>query len=93
MLVDASALTGEPNPQKKSFPCSHPENPLETSNLALMGTQCLSGTATCVVIFIGDSAVIGQLPPLPKMQKPKSTGKNAKASEEKKSNIMLPQQA
>lgn len=43
MRVDNSALTGEVDPLLRSVECTHPDNPLETKNLAFFGTLCKEG--------------------------------------------------
>ena len=43
MKVDNSPFTGEAEPLLRTVDCSHPTNPLETSNLAFLGTTCTSG--------------------------------------------------
>ena len=43
MKVDNSPLTGEAEPQLRTIECSHPENPLEASNLCFFGTLCKEG--------------------------------------------------
>jgi sodium/potassium-transporting ATPase subunit alpha len=40
MKVDNSSLTGESALQLRTPECSHPDNPLETKNLAFFGTLC-----------------------------------------------------
>ena len=43
MKVDNSALTGESEPLLRTVECSHPENYLETTNIAFFGTMCKEG--------------------------------------------------
>ena len=40
MKVDNSSLTGESLLVVRSTECTHPDNPLETKNLAFFGTLC-----------------------------------------------------
>jgi sodium/potassium-transporting ATPase subunit alpha len=40
MKVDNSSLTGESALLLRTPECSHPQNPLETKNLAFFGTLC-----------------------------------------------------
>eukprot|EP01017_Pseudomicrothorax_dubius_P041509 TRINITY_DN664_c0_g1_i2.p1 TRINITY_DN664_c0_g1~~TRINITY_DN664_c0_g1_i2.p1 ORF type:complete len:1181 (-),score=249.42 TRINITY_DN664_c0_g1_i2:124-3630(-) len=61
MKVDNSSLTGESDPLLRTVECTHPENPLETANLAFFGTLCKEGEGIGVVIQIGDSTIIGQI--------------------------------
>ncbi|XP_061449555.1 potassium-transporting ATPase alpha chain 2 [Rhineura floridana] len=58
--VDNSSLTGESEPQSRSCEFSH-ENPLETKNIAFYSTTCLEGTATGMVISVGDNTIIGRI--------------------------------
>ena len=58
--VDNASLTGESEFQKREPNCTH-ENPLETRNLCFFGTFVPSGTATCVVVNIGDKTVMGRI--------------------------------
>lgn len=59
MKVDNSSLTGETLLLIRTTECSHPENPLETKNLAFFGTLCKEGNGKGVVVFTGDNTVIG----------------------------------
>lgn len=59
MRVDNSALTGEVDPLLRSIECTHPDNPLETKNLAFFGTLCKEGQGRGVVIRIGENTVLG----------------------------------
>lgn len=61
MKVDNSSLTGETLLLIRTTDCSHPENPLETKNLAFFGTLCKEGNGKGVVVFTGDNTVIGQI--------------------------------
>lgn len=61
MKVDNSSLTGESMLLLRSKECTHPDNPLETKNLAFFGTLCKEGSGKGVVIFTGDNTVIGQI--------------------------------
>ncbi|EGR27496.1 K antiporter P-type alpha subunit family protein, putative [Ichthyophthirius multifiliis] len=61
MKVDNSPFTGETEPLLRTIDCSHPLNPLETSNLAFFGTLCTSGIGKGVVIRIGDNTTLGQI--------------------------------
>lgn len=61
MKVDNSPLTGECEPLLRTVDCSHPDNPLETSNLAFFGTLCKEGQGKGVVIRIGDNTTLGQI--------------------------------
>jgi len=61
LFVSQSALTGESEPVEK---CSVEidqisKNPLELSNLAFMGSNVISGLATCVVLATGDYTYFG----------------------------------
>merc|ERR1740131_680460 len=58
--VDNSSLTGESEPQARSPDFTH-ENPLETKNLAFFSTNAVEGTATGIVVNIGDNTVMGRI--------------------------------
>ena len=58
--VDNSSLTGESEPQSRSPEYTH-ENPLETKNLAFFSTNALEGTATGIVVNVGDNTVMGRI--------------------------------
>jgi P-type Mg2+ transporter len=70
LFVSQSVLTGEALPVEK-FETLHvpnrrprplgPEDPTEVSNLGLMGTNVVSGTATAVVLATGDATLFGSL--------------------------------
>ena len=59
MKVDNSSLTGESEPLLRIVECTHPDNYLETSNLAFFGTLCKQGQGTGVVIATGDRTILG----------------------------------
>lgn len=61
MKVDNSPLTGESEPLLRTVECTHPENPLETSNLAFFGTLCKEGQGKGVIVRIGDNTTLGQI--------------------------------
>ena len=58
--VDNSSLTGESEPQLRT-PDFTNENPLETKNLAFFSTNAVEGTATGIVVNIGDNTVMGRI--------------------------------
>merc|ERR1711910_78165 len=58
--VDNSSLTGESEPQARSPEFTH-DNPLETKNLAFFSTNAVEGTATGMVVNIGDNTVMGRI--------------------------------
>merc|ERR1712198_730513 len=58
--VDNSSLTGESEPQSRS-PDFTNENPLETKNLAFFSTNAVEGTATGIVVNVGDNTVMGRI--------------------------------
>ena len=58
--VDNSSLTGESEPQVRTTEYTH-ENPLETKNLAFFSTNAVEGTATGMVVNIGDNTVMGRI--------------------------------
>ena len=55
MKVDNSSLTGELDKIPRTIECTHPENALETHNLAFFGTACDFGTGVGIVIRTGDT--------------------------------------
>jgi len=61
--VDNSSLTGESEPQSRAAiaPEDAHENPLETKNLAFFSTNAVEGTATGIVVNIGDQTVMGRI--------------------------------
>ena len=58
--VDNSPLTGESIPLTKTPECTH-NNPLETDNLAFFATLAVSGSATGMVVNIGDNTAMGKI--------------------------------
>ncbi|MEF9918025.1 MAG: magnesium-translocating P-type ATPase [Eubacterium sp.] len=63
LFIGQSALTGESeavekyaDPKKESL-----VNPLEYNNLAFMGTNVISGSATAIVIAVGDDTMLGSV--------------------------------
>ena len=58
--VDNSPLTGESLPLSRGPELSS-ENPLETKNLAFFATHAVDGTATGMVVNIGDFTVMGKI--------------------------------
>jgi len=63
LFVSQSALTGESEPIEKfggALPKSG-NNPLELNNLAFMGTNVISGSATALVITVGDDTILGSI--------------------------------
>jgi sodium/potassium-transporting ATPase subunit alpha len=61
MKVDNSALTGEVEPLLRSPECTHPDQPLETKNVAFFGTMCKEGRGRGIVISIGAKTMMGQI--------------------------------
>ncbi|KAK2784755.1 hypothetical protein FQN52_008840 [Onygenales sp. PD_12] len=57
---DRSILTGESEPVQGTVD-STDKNYLETRNIGLQGTHCISGTATGVCIATGDNTVFGRI--------------------------------
>jgi len=63
LFISQSALTGESEPVEK-FPATSSStsgNPLEFNNLAFMGTNVISGSATALVITVGDDTILGSI--------------------------------
>lgn len=63
LFVSQSSLTGESEPvEKYAGPIAEgSENPLERSNLAFLGSNVVSGSATCVVVATGDYTCFGSM--------------------------------
>lgn len=61
MKVDNSSLTGESDPLIRKVECTHPEQILETKNVAFFGTLCNNGKGKGIVFNIGDNTIIGQI--------------------------------
>jgi Mg2+-importing ATPase len=63
LFISQSALTGESEPVEKFAETSTKtgNNPLEMNNLAFMGTNVISGSATALVITVGDDTVLGTI--------------------------------
>ena len=63
LFVSQAAMTGESLPVEKfaSPKSAQTNNPLEFENLAFMGTNVVSGTATAIAISTGDSTYFGVL--------------------------------
>jgi Mg2+-importing ATPase len=63
LFISQAALTGESEAVEK-FAQSVPRagsNPLELNNLAFMGTNVISGSATAMVITVGDDTILGTI--------------------------------
>lgn len=63
LFVSQSSLTGESEPLEKYDRAITRENksPLELSNLAFMGSNVISGSATCIVLATGDYTCFGSM--------------------------------
>ncbi len=63
LFLNQAALTGESVPVEKKAPPTSGEisNPLELPNIAFLGTNVESGTATAVVIYTGEQTYFGSL--------------------------------
>ncbi|MDR0331277.1 MAG: magnesium-translocating P-type ATPase [Chitinispirillales bacterium] len=63
LFISQSALTGESEPiEKFARALNDPgSNPLELNNLAFMGTNVISGSASAIVITVGDDTVLGSI--------------------------------
>jgi len=63
MFISQAALTGESEPVEKfAAPLAKSgNNPLEMNNLAFMGTNVISGSATALVITVGDDTILGSI--------------------------------
>jgi len=63
IFISQAALTGESEPLEKSAGVLKDggTNPLELSNLAFMGSNVISGSATCIVLATGDLTCFGSM--------------------------------
>jgi Mg2+-importing ATPase len=63
LFVSQSSLTGESEAVEKfATPVARTNtNPLELNNLAFMGTNVISGSATALVITVGDDTILGSI--------------------------------
>ena len=63
LFISQSALTGESEPVEKfsGSVTKASNNPLELNNLAFMGTNVISGSATALVISVGDDTILGSI--------------------------------
>ena len=62
LFISQSALTGESEPVEKiSAPVKDDFNLTETPNLAFMGSNVISGSATGVVAAVGDDTIFGEM--------------------------------
>ncbi|MDR0302600.1 MAG: magnesium-translocating P-type ATPase [Treponema sp.] len=63
LFISQASLTGESEPVEKfaSHAISASRNPLEYKNLAFMGTNVISGSATAVAITVGDDTILGSI--------------------------------
>lgn len=60
LYVDNSSLTGESKPQLRTTFFTHLD-PLESKNLAFLGTLVIEGSGTGVVIRTGDRSFMGRI--------------------------------
>jgi len=63
LFISESALTGESNPVEKfsTTDKTKNKNSLEYHNLAFMGSDVVSGSATGVIINVGDQTIFGEI--------------------------------
>jgi Mg2+-importing ATPase len=63
LFVSQAALTGESEPVEKFAQVMKgiSLNPLELNNLAFMGTNIISGSATAIAVTVGDDTVLGSI--------------------------------
>ncbi|OBZ79410.1 Sodium/potassium-transporting ATPase subunit alpha-A [Grifola frondosa] len=72
LRFDRSILTGESEPVAGRVEMTD-ENVMETKNIALQGTNCVSGSGLGVVIQTGDNTVFGRIAKLSSMEPAKMT--------------------
>ena len=63
LFISQASLTGESEPIEKTFQPlkGRHTNPLELENLAFMGTTVISGTASAIVLAVGDDTALGSI--------------------------------
>ncbi|MDR0466401.1 MAG: magnesium-translocating P-type ATPase, partial [Deltaproteobacteria bacterium] len=63
LFISQAALTGESEPVEKFGAARefHHNDPLQLDNLAFIGSNAISGAATCLVIAVGDGTILGSL--------------------------------
>lgn len=66
---DRSILTGESLPVNGTIDATE-DNYLETQNIGLQGTHCVSGSALAIVVSTGDNTVFGRIAKLASEPKP-----------------------
>ncbi|KAG8712443.1 hypothetical protein FRC11_000131 [Ceratobasidium sp. 423] len=74
LMVDRGVLTGESEPIPATTHYTD-ENFLETRNIALQGTYCVSGSGMGIVVQVGDGTVFGRIARL--STGPNTNGKNS----------------
>jgi len=73
LFVDEAALTGETYPVEKAIGILSPDLPLsQRTNVLLMGTHVVSGTAAAVVVFTGEATMYGQVSQRLKLKEPET---------------------
>ncbi|MDR3075916.1 MAG: magnesium-translocating P-type ATPase [Synergistaceae bacterium] len=63
LFINQSSLTGESEPVEKfaGLVNSRKANPLDLNNLAFMGSNVISGSATALAVAVGDDTVMGEV--------------------------------
>jgi len=63
LFISQASLTGESEPVEKFAKSVQKtgNNPLELNNLAFMGTNVISGSATALVLTVGDDTILGSI--------------------------------
>ena len=63
LFVSQSSLTGESEPIEKFADAvtGKQKNPLDLNNLAFMGSTVISGSATVLVLAVGDDTILGEI--------------------------------
>ncbi len=63
LFISQAALTGESEPLEKlpDAPPARPDTPMDCQNLAFMGSNVISGSATVVAVAVGDDTVFGSM--------------------------------
>ncbi|WP_295251248.1 magnesium-translocating P-type ATPase [uncultured Catenibacterium sp.] len=60
LFINQSALTGESEPVEKTTDALIVSKPIESTNLAFMGSTVVSGSGKAIVIAVGDDTLLGE---------------------------------
>lgn len=60
LFINQSALTGESEPVEKTANSLNISKPIESTNLAFMGSTVVSGSGQAIVVAVGDETLLGE---------------------------------